>query len=308
MTKKIFKKKERTERKLTSSELQRLMFQIFKDNPKKQFNPKQLANKLGANNSKDALIHALGKLAEAGYIQPLGDFKFKLKQAPAQFLKKKTLAGYVDMTRTGAAYIEIEGHENDIYVAAKNLGAAMHGDLVEVSVWTPRGRTKPEGEVTKVLERATEVFVGTIWLRAKHAIVAPTNFQVPVDILVDLNDTKDAKDGDRVIVKVTEWHKRQNQWPKGVVTSVLGAEGSDLEMKVILINKGFALDFDQEVINESEAIPELITGAEIQQRRDFREVLTFTIDPEDAKDFDDALSYRVLENGNIEVGVHIADV
>ncbi|MBK8566900.1 MAG: ribonuclease R [Saprospiraceae bacterium] len=308
MTKKIFKKKESKERKLTSADLQRLMLQIFKDNPKKQFNPKQLANKLGANNSKDALVHALGKLAEAGYIAPLGDFKYKLKQAPAQFLRKKTLTGVVDMTRSGTAYIECEGHENDVFVAAKNLGAAMHGDLVELSVWTPRGRSKPEGEVTKVLERATEVFVGTIWLRAKHAIVAPTNFQVPVDILVDLDDTKEAKDGDRVIVKVTQWHKRPNQWPKGVVTSVLGAEGSDLEMKVILINKGFQLDFDEEVIAESGAIPETITEAEIQQRRDFREVLTFTIDPEDAKDFDDALSYRVLENGNIEVGVHIADV
>jgi ribonuclease R len=193
-------------------------------------------------------------------------------------------------------------------VAAKNLGAAMHGDLVELSIWTPRGRNKPEGEVTKVLERATEVFVGTIWLRAKHAIVAPTNFQVPVDILVDLDDTKEAKDGDRVIVKVTQWHKRPNQWPKGVVTTVLGAEGSDLEMKVILINKGFQLDFEAEVIDESEAIPAAITAEDIRQRRDFRDVLTFTIDPEDAKDFDDALSYRVLENGHIEVGVHIADV
>jgi ribonuclease R len=162
--------------------------------------------------------------------------------------------------------------------------------------------------VTKVLERATEVFVGTIWLRGKQAIVAPTNFQVPIDIQVDLDDTKEAKDGDRVIVKVVKWHQRANQLPKGVVTSVLGAEGSDLEMKVILINKGFALDFEQEVIDESEAISEAITEAEIQQRRDFRDVLTFTIDPEDAKDFDDALSYRVLENGNTEVGVHIADV
>jgi ribonuclease R len=138
MTKKIFKKKERTARKLTAAELQRTLIQLFKDNPKKQFNPKQLANKLQLGNSKDALVHALGKLVEAGYLQPLGDFKYKLKQAPAQFLRKKTLAGYVDMTRSGSAYVEIEGHENDVYVAAKNLGSAMHGDLVELSVWTPR--------------------------------------------------------------------------------------------------------------------------------------------------------------------------
>lgn len=308
MTKKIFKKKDRKERKFNAAELQRHLIQIFKDNPKKQFNPKQLANKLGASNSKDALTYALVKLTEAGYIAPQGDFKYKLKQSPATFMRKKTLTGYVDMTRSGAAYIEVEGHENDIYVAAKNLGPAMHGDLVEISVWTPRGRNKPEGEVTKVVERATEVFVGTIWFKGKTAVVAPTNFQVPVDIQVDLSDTKGAEDGDRVIVKITQWHKHANQRPKGIVTSVLGAEGSDLEMKVILINKGFSLDFEAEVIAESEAISETITETEILQRRDFRKVLTFTIDPEDAKDFDDALSYQVLENGNIEVGVHIADV
>lgn len=308
MTRKIFKKKDRKERKFTAAELQRQLLQLFKENPKKQFNPKQLANKLGASNSKDALTHALGKLVEAGFIMPMGDFKFKLKQAPNQFLRKKVLIGYVDMTRSGAAYIEVEGHENDVYVAAKNMGSALHGDLVEISVWTPRGRIKPEGEVVKVLERASEIFVGTLWLRGKSVLVSPSNFQVPVDIMVDLADTKGAEDGDRVIVKVTQWHKHANQRPKGIVTSVLGAEGSDLEMKVILINKGFPLDFEAEVIAESEAISETITDTEIRQRRDFRKVLTFTIDPEDAKDFDDALSYQVLENGNIEVGVHIADV
>ena len=308
MSKKIFKKKERKEQKFTSAQLQHELLKIFQENPKRQFNPKQLANKLGAINSKDAIQHALGKLAEASLISPLGDFKFKLKQAPARFLPKKNLVGYVDMTRTGSAYIECEGHENDIYVAEKNLGTALHGDLVEIAVWIPRGRQKPEGEVVKVIERATEIFVGTLHLRGKSAFVVPSNLQVPITIQVDISETKDANDGERVIVKVLQWHKHAKQFPKGVVTTVLGAEGSDLEMKVILINKGFQLDFDEEVIVESEAIPAELTQEEIQQRRDFRQVLTFTIDPEDAKDFDDALSYQILENGNIEVGVHIADV
>lgn len=305
MIKKKFKKETR---QLSAAELQRSLLQLFKENPKKQFNPKQLSNKLNLANSKDALTHALGKLVEAGHLTPLGDFKYKLKQAPALFLRKKTLTGTVDMTRSGSAYIQVEGHENDIYVAAKNLGSALHGDLVELSVWTPRGRNKPEGEVIKVLERASEIFVGTIHLRGKTAFVTPSNFQVPMDIQVDYADTKEAEDGDRVIVRIKQWHKHANQRPKGIVTSVLGAEGSDLEMKVILINKGFSLDFEEDVIAESEAIPAAISDAEIQRRRDFRDVLTFTIDPEDAKDFDDALSYKVLENGHIEVGVHIADV
>ncbi|MBI1225452.1 MAG: ribonuclease R [Bacteroidetes bacterium] len=305
MTKQKFKK---PERKLTAANLQREVLKLFAENPKKQFNPKQIANKLKLANSKDAITHAIGKLTEAGHLRALGEYRFILKAAPARFLPKKNLVGYVDMTRTGTAYIECEGHEDDVYVAAKNLGSAMHGDLVEIAVWTPRGRRKPEGEVLKVVERATEVFVGTIYIRSKQAVVAPTNFQVPMDILVDPKDTKDAEDGDRVIVKIKEWHKKAGQRPKGVVTTVLGAEGSDLEMKVILINKGFSLDFEPEVIAESEAISDKITEEEIQQRRDFRGITTFTIDPEDAKDFDDALSYRILENGNTEVGVHIADV
>lgn len=305
MTKQRFKK---PEKKLTAANLQREILKLFKENPKKQYNPKQVANKLKLGNSKDAVVHALGKLTEEGHLRSLGDYRYKLKDAPARFLPKKNLIGYVDMTRTGTAYIECEGHENDVYVAAKNLGPAMHGDLVEISVWTPRGRRKPEGEVLKVVERATESFVGTIHFKGRQAIVVPTNFQVPVDIVVDLADTKSAEDGDRVIVKITEWHKKAGQRPKGVVTTLLGAEGSDLEMKVILINKGFSLDFEADVMKESEAISDKITEQEIQLRRDFRGILTFTIDPEDAKDFDDALSYRVLENGNTEVGVHIADV
>ncbi len=305
MDKKKFIKKER---KFSASELQREVLRLFKENPKKQFNPKQIANKLQLGNSKDAVAHALGKLTEAGHLKPLGDFKFKLKEAAARFLPKKTLTGYVDMTRTGAAYIECEGHEQDVYVSAKGLGSALHGDLVELSVWTPRGRRKPEGEVMKIIERASDVFVGTIHLRGKQAVVVPSNPQVAMDIYVDLADTKEAEHGDRVIVKITQWHKTPSQHPRGVVTTLLGAEGSDLEMKVILIGKGFQLDFPEEVVTESEAISDLIPASEIQLRRDFRDVTTFTIDPEDAKDFDDALSYRVLENGNIEVGVHIADV
>lgn len=305
MIKQRFKK---PEKKLTAANLQREILKLFKENPKKQYNPKQVANKLKLGNSKDAVVHALGKLTEAGHLRSLGDYRYKLKDAPARFLPKKNLIGYVDMTRTGTAYIECEGHENDVYVAAKNLGPAMHGDLVEISVWTPRGRRKPEGEVLKVVERATESFVGTIHFKGRQAIVVPTNFQVPVDIVVDLADTKSAEDGDRVIVKITEWHKKAGQRPKGVVTTLLGAEGSDLEMKVILINKGFSLDFEADVMKESEAISDKITEQEIQLRRDFRGITTFTIDPEDAKDFDDALSYQVLENGNTEVGVHIADV
>ncbi|MBI5914115.1 MAG: ribonuclease R [Bacteroidetes bacterium] len=304
----IRKKPKSKETKLTAGELQREILKFFKDNPRKQFNPKQVAKKLGVENSKDAVVHAMVQLSEARHLTALGDYKFKLKHSAPSFGPKKLLEGYVDVTRSGTAYIECEGHEEDIFVSAKGLGTALHGDLVQVATWTPRGRRRPEGEVVNIVERASDTFVGTIWLRGNQALVAPSRNDVPVDILVDLADTQNAEDGDRVVVKVTQWHKTQTQRPKGIVTAVLGAEGSDLEMKVILINKGFNLGFPKEVVAESEAIPAVISPQEIQQRRDFRKITTFTIDPEDAKDFDDALSIRYLENGHCEVGVHIADV
>lgn len=306
MTKKKTKTKEK---KLTAGELQREVLILFKDNPKKRYNPRQIIKKLQLANNKDAVMHALVKLTETQYLVALEDFKFILKRDTAnRSSSKKLLEGYVDITRSGAAYIECEGHEDDIFVAAKNLGSALHGDLVQISVWTPRGRYRPEGEVVKIIERASDQFVGTIWMRSKYAIVVPTRQDMPVDILVNLEDAQEAQDGDRVVVKVTQWHKTQAQRPQGVVTTVLGAEGSDLEMKVILINHGFNLEFSADALEEAENLPAEIPVQEIQRRRDFRKVTTFTIDPEDAKDFDDALSLRFLENGHYEVGVHIADV
>jgi ribonuclease R len=305
----MHKKKPKTKsNKLTAGQLQREIMKLFKDNPKKRFNPKQISKKLNADNNKDSILHALVKLTEANQLLALEDFKFKLKRGSSSFGPKKLLEGYVDMTRSGAAYIECEGEEEDIYVAAKNLSPALHGDLVQIAVWTPRGRKRPEGQVIKVVERASDTFVGTLVIRRQHAVVVPSRLDMPVDIQVDLADTMNANDGDRVVVKVTHWHKTPAQRPKGVVTTVLGADGSDLEMKIILINNGFNLEFPKEVIEESEAFRDEIPVYEIHRRRDMRKVTTFTIDPEDAKDFDDALSIQTLENGNLEVGVHIADV
>jgi ribonuclease R len=295
-------------RKVSAAQLQREILQIFKDNPKKRYNPKQLSKKLDLSNHKDAVLNALVKLTESGELVALEDFKFKLKRSATATGPKRLYEGYVDITRTGAAYIECEGEDDDIFVSAKNLGTALHGDLVQVAAWIPRGRRRPEGEVIGIVERATEQFVGTVSLRRDFAIVVPAQFNVPFDIGVEMEHLKNAQEGDRVVVKITQWHKRQGQRPKGVVTSVLGVDGSDLEMKIILINNGFELEFPQEVIDESEAFSADIPLYEIHRRQDFRNVTTFTIDPADAKDFDDALSMRVLENGNTEIGVHIADV
>lgn len=294
--------------KLPAKALQREILKMFRANPKKQLNPKQIAKKLNVDNTRDSVLSALGKLVEEGHLAGLPDYKFKIKRSdipPVASDGKSVYSGYVDMTRTGDAYVTIDGFDQDVHVSAKYMNTALHGDHVQLRVWTLRGRNRAEGEVVSVLERATEHFLGTLWLYPRYAIVVPDSIYVPVDILVPLEDTKGANEGDKVVVKVVKW----TDTPQGIITTVLGAAGShDIEMKAILINNGFNLDFPDDTMEESEKLPGEISEEEIARRLDLREVTTFTIDPENAKDFDDALSIRYRENGHCEIGVHIADV
>ena len=229
---------------------------------------------------------------------------------------RKFIEGRVDMTRTGSAYIVSELLDTDVYVPPKYMNGALNGDTVRVLMFpTPPRRKggqmirKPEGEIVAVLKRANEFFIGTLRKSRKYALFLPDNPNMPVDIYVPLEACGDARDGDKVVVRVTDWQEGKGRVPIGKVTQTLGeAGGNDFEMKKILINQGFELTHSEEAETEAARIPDTISDQEIARRRDFRHILTFTIDPEDAKDFDDALSYRELENGHLEIGVHIADV
>lgn len=229
---------------------------------------------------------------------------------------RKVVEGRVDMTRTGAAYIVADELDTDVYVPNKYINGALNGDTVQVLLFPqpPRRRggqplRKPEGEILQVLKRANEIFLGTLRINRKYALFLPDNPNVPTDIYVPLDACADAADGDKVVVAVTDWQEGKGRVPIGKVTQVLGKiGGNDFEMKKILINAGFPLQHTEEAEAEAARIPETIPPQEIERRVDFRDVLTFTIDPEDAKDFDDALSIRKLENGHLEIGVHIADV
>jgi ribonuclease R len=249
--------------------------------------------------------------------------KFKTERpipvAKSSKSSRKFVEGRVDMTRTGAAYIVTEMMDSDIYVPPKYINGALHGDIVRVLLFPPpparyRGRSgqpvrKPEGEVVEVLKRNNEFFIGTLRKSRQYALFLPDNPNMPTDIYVPLEAVGNARDGEKVVVRVTDWQEGKGRAPIGKVTQVLGEiGGNDFEMKKILINQGFELSHSEEAEAEAARIPEIISPLEISMRRDFRDVLTFTIDPEDAKDFDDALSIRQLENGHLEVGVHIADV
>ena len=217
---------------------------------------------------------------------------------------------------SGAAYIVSAELDTDVYVPNKYINGALNGDTVQVLLFPqpPRRRggqplRKPEGEILQVLKRANEIFLGTLRLNRKYALFLPENPNVPTDIYVPLDACADAADGDKVVVTVTDWQEGKGRVPIGKVSQVLGKlGGNDFEMKKILINSGFPLQHTEEAEAEAARIPDTIPDQEIERRLDFRDVLTFTIDPEDAKDFDDALSIRKLENGHLEIGVHIADV
>lgn len=339
------KKKKKGGKKLTAKNLQIELLKFLLTEPKKQFTPRQLADLLKIENNKDSVEHALLQLELAGSVKSYKENKFGValerltvvqKQEPktgpdAKFPKlafpansnkrppageKKMIEGRVDMTRSGAAYIVSDSLDSDVYIAPRYLNGALNGDTVRVLLFpgAPRHRRgqpprKPEGEVLGVIRRANEFFIGTLRKSRKYALFLPDNPNMPVDIYVPLEACGDARDGEKVVVRVTDWQEGKGRVPIGKVTQTLGeAGGNDFEMKKILINAGFELMHSEEAMAEADRIPETVSPQEISRRRDFREVLTFTIDPEDAKDFDDALSIRTLENGNLEIGVHIADV
>jgi ribonuclease R len=218
-------------------------------------------------------------------------------------------SGRLEVTRSGMGFVVVEGLEEDILVKPNDFNTAMHGDKVMVQVDPARAGKRMQGVVTRVTERKQMEFVGRLELSKGFAFfVADTDKRMP-DIYIPEKSINNATETDRVVVRITEWEQGGKKRPVGEVVTILNPEdNNDLAMKEILLENGFPLEFPDDALEVAARIPETITEAEIKKRRDFRDVLTFTIDPVDAKDFDDALSLKVLKNGNFEIGVHIADV
>lgn len=234
-----------------------------------------------------------------------------------QHQKKKTksnghhivFSGTLDITRSGIGYVTVDKLERDILVRRNDFNMAMHGDKVRVRVTRENlGSGRIEGMVIEVLERKQTEFVGHVEVNKDFAFFIPDTEKPMPDIFIPVSKLNGARDGDRVVVKMTDW-KSQSKNPNGEVITVLDQQNAnDQAMKTILVENGFPLIFTDEVMEEAGRLPEILSASEIKKRRDFREILTFTIDPVDARDFDDALSFRKLANGYYEVGVHIADV
>lgn len=277
---------------------------IFDKNPTQSFNYKQLSNAFGFKDvSNKKLINIiLSELANQGKLYETQRGKFKLKSS-SSFVE-----GKVDMTSRGTAYIVVEDSDSDIFISSKNTSIALNGDLVKVNVFSKRNGSKLEGEIVEIIKRAKTEFVGVIQKSPNYAFLVTDDSRMSVDIFIANKMLKGAKDGEKVIARITDWPSDKKN-PFGEVIEVLGKPGeNEVEMHAILAEYGLPYQFPGNIEKEAKKLDLETSVEEIKKRRDFRSIKTFTIDPKDAKDFDDALSIQKLENGNWEIGVHIADV
>jgi ribonuclease R len=285
--------------------LTQLISDVLNKNNNEAQNYKQISAKLNLTDaaSRDTILEILKEQTQKGIFTEPEKGKFRLKDL------KTFITGKVDMTADGSAFIVPDDEfEKDVFVSARKLHNALHGDLVKVYIFAKKSGRKNEGEVVEIIKRSKTDFIGVIKISERFAFVNVDDRKMLQDIFVPLTDLNGAKNGQKVQVSITDWPEGAKN-PIGKISTILGEEGeNDTEMNAILAQYGFPLSFPPEVETEANAIPEDVSPEEIKGRKDFRQTTTFTIDPADAKDFDDAISFKKLDNGNFEIGVHIADV
>ncbi|GGD17482.1 ribonuclease R [Hyunsoonleella pacifica] len=298
------KKRKRSNNKI--SNLTNTILSILKKDRNQAFNYKQIAAKLGVNDasSRNQIIKTLAKLAAKQEIEQVDRGKFKA------IINAKYHTGILDMSGKGTGYIICDDFDEDVFIASNNINKALDGDEVEFYAYKRRKRGKIEGEITNIIKRAKSEYVGVIQIQknSNYAFVIPDNNKMYKDIFVPINKTLKAEDGDKVLVTLEDWPENADS-PYGKVKQILGKPGEhSTEIHAILAEYGLPQEFPHEVEVFANELDTSITQSEIAKRRDMRKDLTFTIDPKDAKDFDDALSFEVLDNGLYEIGIHIADV
>jgi len=297
----------RKKRKRSSGKIQNLtttILNILRKEKNQAFNYKQIAAKLGVNDasSRNQIIKKLQQLKAKQEIEEVERGKFRA------IITTEYHTGILDIASRGSGYVICEDFDEDVFIASNNINKALDGDEVEMYVYKRRKRGKLEGEITQVIKRAKTDYVGTIQVNKNYAFVVPDSTKMYKDIFVPISKIKGAEDGQKVLVKLEDWPDNAES-PYGKVVEVLGMPGEhNTEIHAILAEYGLPYEFPREVEEYANKLDTTITQAEINKRRDMRKDLTFTIDPKDAKDFDDALSFVELDNGLYEIGIHIADV
>ena len=305
MSKKKDKKKEKKAgKRMNKVELLKLMLDLFHSRPGEVISLRQLFDQLRLNTHPLKMLckDILSELLEDDYLSEVEKFKYRLNTHGIE------MTGVFQRKNNGKnSFLPDEGGE-PIFIAERNSAHAMSGDRVKIAFYAKRHGKAAEGEVIEILERAKDTFVGTLEVTRNYAFLVTENRTLANDIFIPKGKLKGGKSGDKVVVKVVEWPDRAKN-PIGEVMDILGKAGdNNTEMHAILAEYGLPYSYPEAVEKAAEQIPAEITPEERERREDFRDVTTFTIDPKDAKDFDDALSIRRLKEGLWEVGVHIADV
>ena len=286
--------------------IEKKMLSFFRENPGKEYNYKQIAAVLNLRDTRgrNELIKFLNLNVASKQLLSPSKGKYTLAVT-----KKQYHQGILDVTSSGRGFVICEELEQDISIPKNGINKAFNGDLVEVYCYKRKKNGSLEGEIVNIIERKKTTFVGTLQIDKNYAFVLTRGARMYTDFFIDKKQiTPDYNDGDKVLVSFDEWPKRAES-PFGTLIENFGPPGETAtEMHAILSDYGLPLRFPEEVEAAAAEIDQRITAEEIKKRRDFRDVLTFTIDPKTAKDFDDALSFEILGEDLYEVGIHIADV
>ncbi len=298
-------KKRRSEPNQTS-QVRTKLYQLFSVNDGNAYGYRDLIRKFSLRDkkTKDYLKDQLFSLESKDKIRRLSDGRY-VSMAESEYIQ-----GKLDHVNPNFGYVVTPEGEEDIWVKTGDMKYAVHGDTVSVMLTRPAGKGfRPEGKVVNIVKRDREEFVGRIEISSKYSFVVPDNRNIHFDVFVYPEKIGKAKANDKVLVKITKWHDGSNRSPMGEVLEVLGQAGeNDAEIHSIMAEFGLPFRFTKKIEKAAQDIPSEINEEEIAKRRDFRKITTFTIDPHDAKDFDDALSIEELDKGKYEIGVHIADV
>ncbi len=278
---------------------------FYKNNPNKSYNYRQVSHAIGINKKEDKNLvnELLFDMSEQKILRQTTTGKFAVN------IKASYITGTIDRQSVAhKTYLVPDDGSEHIFIAERSMNRALNGDRVKVMLYPLRKKKELEGEVIEIIKRAREHFVGIIDIKHGITVLKTNNKQLPMNIIIPSDKTKGAKNGQKCIASITVWGDKYEN-PIGEIIDILGDTGNNnTEMHAILAEFGLPYSYPQELEDEANKISATIDEAEIKRRIDFRSITTFTIDPRDAKDFDDALSVRKLEDGTIEVGVHIADV
>ena len=290
--------------KINKQKLVPLVQEFFQKRRGQLHNYKQVASKMNVKEhlGKMLINEILRDLKKSGELEELYPGKYRMKS------RDSFVIGIMEFTSSNNAFVHSDNVEEPVLIAQKNMNKAVNGDRVKVYLYAKREGRRLEGEVIEILDRGRKTFVGVVEVSRNYAFLIPETRDIAYDIFIPLDKLNNAKNGQKAVARIIEWPGNAKN-PIGEIINVLGNPGeNETEMHAILAEFELPAHFQPEVEKEAETIDSRITEEEIKKRRDFRGVVTFTIDPADAKDFDDAISYKKLPNGNVEMGVHIADV